>query len=43
MASLEMIHVPYRGTGPAITDLLGDQVQVMFGSAPSAVQYIKTG
>jgi tripartite-type tricarboxylate transporter receptor subunit TctC len=43
MAGLEMIHVPYRGTGPAITDLLGDQVQVMFGSAPSAVQYIKTG
>jgi tripartite-type tricarboxylate transporter receptor subunit TctC len=43
MAGLEMIHVPYRGTGPAITDLLGGQVQVMFGSAPSSVQYIKTG
>jgi tripartite-type tricarboxylate transporter receptor subunit TctC len=38
-----MIHVPYRGTGPAITDLLGGQVQVMFGSAPSSVQYIKSG
>ena len=43
MADIDMIHVPYRGTGPAITDLLGGQVQVMFGSAPSSVQYIKTG
>jgi tripartite-type tricarboxylate transporter receptor subunit TctC len=43
MAGIDMTHVPYRGTGPAITDLLGGQVQVMFGSAPSAVQYIKTG
>jgi hypothetical protein len=43
MAGIDMIHVPYRGTGPAITDLLGGQVQVMFGSAPSSVQYIKTG
>jgi tripartite-type tricarboxylate transporter receptor subunit TctC len=43
MAGLDMIHVPYRGTGPAITDLLGGQIQVMFGSAPSSVQYIKTG
>jgi tripartite-type tricarboxylate transporter receptor subunit TctC len=43
MTGIDMIHVPYRGTGPAITDLLGGQVQVMFGSAPSSVQYIKTG
>jgi tripartite-type tricarboxylate transporter receptor subunit TctC len=43
MAGVQMTHVPYRGTGPAITDLLGGQVQVMFGSAPSSVQYIKTG
>jgi tripartite-type tricarboxylate transporter receptor subunit TctC len=43
MADIDMIHVPYRGTGPAITDLLGGQVQVMFGSAPSSVQYIKSG
>jgi tripartite-type tricarboxylate transporter receptor subunit TctC len=43
MAGIDMIHVPYRGTGPAITDLLGGQVQVMFGSAPSSVQYIKSG
>ena len=43
MAGIEMIHVPYRGTAPAITDLLGGQVKVMFGSAPSSVQYIKSG
>jgi tripartite-type tricarboxylate transporter receptor subunit TctC len=43
MAGIDMLHVPYRGTGPAITDLLGGQVQVMFGSAPSSVQYIKSG
>ena len=43
MAGIDMIHVPYRGTGPAITDRLGGQVQVMFGSAPSSVQYIKSG
>ena len=43
MAGIDMIHVPYRGTGPAITDLLGGQVQVMFGSAPSSVQYIRNG
>ena len=43
MAGIDIIHIPYRGTGPAITDLLGGQVQVMFGSAPSSVQYIKAG
>jgi tripartite-type tricarboxylate transporter receptor subunit TctC len=43
MAGIDMTHVPYRGTGPAIADLLGGQVQVMFGSAPSSVQYIKSG
>src|SRR5436305_6089595 len=43
MAGIDVTHVPYRGTGPAITDLLGGQVQVMFGSAPSSVQYIKSG
>ncbi len=42
-AGIDMTHIPYRGTGPAITDLLGGQVQVMFGSAPSSVQYIRNG
>jgi hypothetical protein len=38
-----MVHVPYRGTGPALTDLLGGQVQVMFASMPSAIEYIRAG
>jgi tripartite-type tricarboxylate transporter receptor subunit TctC len=41
MTGIDMIHVPYRGTGPAITDLLGGQVQVMFASAPSSIEYIR--
>jgi tripartite-type tricarboxylate transporter receptor subunit TctC len=41
MTGVDMIHVPYRGTGPAITDLLGGQVQVMFASAPSSIEYIR--
>jgi tripartite-type tricarboxylate transporter receptor subunit TctC len=32
MAGINMVHVPYRGTAPALTDLLGAQVQVMFAS-----------
>ncbi len=43
MAGVDMTHVPYRGTGPAMTDLLGGQVQVMFASAPSSVDFIKNG
>ena len=43
MAGIDMIHVPYRGTAPAITDLLGGQVQVMFASAPSSIEYIRKG
>jgi tripartite-type tricarboxylate transporter receptor subunit TctC len=38
-----MLHVPYRGAGPALTDLLGGQVQVMFGTMPSSIEYIRTG
>ena len=34
MTGVDMIHVPYRGAAPALTDLLGGQVQVMFGNMP---------
>jgi tripartite-type tricarboxylate transporter receptor subunit TctC len=43
MASVDMLHVPYRGAAPALTDLLGGQVQVYFGPMPSSIEYIKTG
>jgi tripartite-type tricarboxylate transporter receptor subunit TctC len=43
MAGVDMVHVPYRGQGPALTDLLGGQVQLYFAAIPSAFQYIKAG
>jgi tripartite-type tricarboxylate transporter receptor subunit TctC len=43
MTGVEMVHVPYRGTGPAVTDLLGGQVQVFFGSMAASIEYIKVG
>src|SRR5262245_2246737 len=43
MAGVDMVHIPYRGAGPALTDLLGGQVQIMFGSMPSSVEYIRAG
>ena len=43
MTHVEMTHVPYRGAGPAITDLLGGQVQVYFGSIPAAIEHIRVG
>src|SRR5271167_4782563 len=42
MAGLNMTHVPYRGQGPALSDLLGGQVQILFAAAPGTVDYIKT-
>jgi tripartite-type tricarboxylate transporter receptor subunit TctC len=41
MTGVEMQHVPYRGNGPALTDLLGGQVQVMFDTMPAAIGYIR--
>jgi tripartite-type tricarboxylate transporter receptor subunit TctC len=35
-----MMHVPYRGAAPALTDLLGGQVQVYFATTPASVEYI---
>jgi tripartite-type tricarboxylate transporter receptor subunit TctC len=38
-----MVHVPYRGGGPALTDLVGGQVQVMFPNVASSIQYVRAG
>src|SRR5262249_40498028 len=43
MTGVDMLHVPYRGVAPALTDLLGEQVQVMFTSVPSSIEHIRTG
>ena len=43
MTGIALTHVPYRGAGPAITDLLGGQVQVMFDNAASSIAHIRAG
>ena len=43
MAGINMTHIPFKGTGPALTALLGNQVAVMFGSMPSTVPHVKAG
>jgi tripartite-type tricarboxylate transporter receptor subunit TctC len=43
MAGIDMTHVPYRGAGPAVSDLLGGQVQVMFVGVPPAGEHIRAG
>jgi tripartite-type tricarboxylate transporter receptor subunit TctC len=43
MAGIDMVHVPYRGTAPALTDLLSGQVQVLFMSPASSIQYVRAG
>ena len=43
MAGIDMAHVPYRSAGPALTDLLGEQVQVMFPSTVASIAYIRAG
>lgn len=43
MAGVSMQHVPYRGQSPALSDLLGGQVQILFAAAPGTADYIKTG
>jgi tripartite-type tricarboxylate transporter receptor subunit TctC len=43
MTGIQMTHVPYRGTAPALTDLLGGQVHMVFCTIPSAIQYIRAG
>jgi len=43
MSGVDMLHVPYRGSAPALTDLISGQVQVMFDPATSSIEHIRTG
>src|SRR5207344_2379428 len=43
MASVDMLHVPYRGGGPALADLLGGQVPLMFDTLATSIEHIRAG
>jgi tripartite-type tricarboxylate transporter receptor subunit TctC len=43
MTGVDMVHVPYKGAGPALVDLLGGQMQVMFDTTPGSIEHIKAG
>ena len=43
MTGVDMVHVPYRGNAPALTDLLGGQVQVYFVTTPASIEFIRAG
>ena len=43
MAGVDLVHVPYRGGAPALTDMIGGQVQVMFDTLNSSIEHIKAG
>jgi tripartite-type tricarboxylate transporter receptor subunit TctC len=43
MTGINLVHVPYRGAGPALVDLLSGQVQVMFASMSSSIAYVTAG
>jgi tripartite-type tricarboxylate transporter receptor subunit TctC len=43
MTGIDMVHVPYRGVAPAITDLLGGRVHVLFDPVPSSIGYVRSG
>lgn len=43
LTGIDVVHVPYKGTGPAITDLIGGQVQLMFNSMPSVLPLVASG
>ena len=43
MAGVDLLHVPYQGAAPALTDMLGGRAQVMFEAMPTLVGYINSG
>jgi tripartite-type tricarboxylate transporter receptor subunit TctC len=43
MTGIKMVHVPYRGAGPALTDLIAGQVHVLFDNLPSSIEHIRAG
>src|SRR5438874_3039288 len=43
MSGINMVHVPYRGSAPALTDMIGGQVQVMFDNIPTSIEHIRAG
>ena len=43
LAGTKMTHVPYKGTGPALSALLGNQIQLVFGALPAAIGHVKAG
>ena len=40
---IKMLHVPYKGTGPAVTDLIGGRIDVMFAPGPVVAQFVQSG
>jgi len=43
MAGVDLTHIPYKGSAPAVTDLIGGQVQAMFDNVPNVIQHVKAG
>jgi tripartite-type tricarboxylate transporter receptor subunit TctC len=43
MAGIDMVHVPYRGSAPALTDVIGGQVDVIFNNMPSSISFVQSG
>jgi tripartite-type tricarboxylate transporter receptor subunit TctC len=43
MADVDLVHVPYKGGGPAMIDLIGGQIQLIFATAPTAIEHVRAG
>jgi tripartite-type tricarboxylate transporter receptor subunit TctC len=43
MADVDLVHVPYKGGGPAMIDLIGGQIQLVFATAPTAIEHVRAG